>query len=99
MINGSCASARGSFCSFHVVLLVLRVAAARAFISPWDMAKTGIDLAMYRLTIGVWVAVAGGGRTSHSGFRALTSRRSPGLFFIVLFLFILLRADALPRTW
>ena len=58
------------------------------------MAKTGVDLATYRLSIGVWVTAVGGGRIRRRS--CFTSSRSPTLFFIVVYLAILLRADALP---
>ena len=62
-----------------------------------DMAKSGVDLATYRLSIGMWVASAGSGRVLGHGRQAFTIRKSPTLFFVVFYLFILLRADALPK--
>ena len=64
--------------------------------SLWDMAKSGMDLATYRLSIGVWIAATGGGRFSRRARRPLTSPRRFTLFFVALYLFLLLRADALP---
>ena len=61
------------------------------------MAKSGVDLATYRLSIGMWVASAGSGRVLGHGRQAFTIRKSPTLFFVVFYLFILLRADALPK--
>ena len=65
------------------------------------MAKTGIDLSSYRLSIGVWAMSATFGRRRRCfRLRRFTSSASTGIstaFVVVLLVFLLLRAEALPR--
>ena len=62
------------------------------------MTKTGVDLSMYRLSVGVWALVALGG--CHRRQRRKSSCTSTGrssVFLVVLLVFLLLRAVALLR--
>ena len=67
-----------------------------------DMGGGGVDLSTYRqrigqfdMRIGMWVASAGGGSVSCRSDHAFISRRPPPLFLVV-YLFLLLRAATLP---
>ena len=59
------------------------------------MAKTGLDLQSYRLMIGMWVLSVGGGR--RPPLRVVSSPCRHCSVFVILYLFLLLRASILPR--
>ena len=62
------------------------------------MARTGIDLSQYRSLIGLWTAMAGGGRQRSKCRIAPLSSWNRQFFRAAVLLFLLLRAEALPSA-